>query len=44
MLHTGAAYIFYRTKCEEKALKRKGKADEQKIFRRRHERISRVNL
>lgn len=41
---TEAAYRFYKTKCEEESLKRTGKHVEKKTSRRRHERITRVNI
>lgn len=37
-----AAYRFYKSKCQEESLKRSGKAEEKKVSRRRHERITRV--
>ena len=38
-----AAYRFYKSKCEQESLRRrKGKMEDKKISRRRHERIVRV--
>ena len=38
-----AAYRFYKSKCEEEALRRSGKTESKKISQRRHERIARVS-
>ena len=39
-----AAYRFYKTKCEEDSLKRKGADGAKKTARRHHERIVRVGV
>lgn len=36
-----AAYRFYRSKCEEESIKRRGKAHEKQKQKRKHERLVR---
>ena len=42
MLHADAAYRFYRTKCEEDSIKRRGKAAFLAKQKRKHEHLTRV--
>ena len=39
-----AAYRFYRTRCEEASVGRRGKASQKLKTKRRHERMTRVSL
>lgn len=38
-----AAYRFYRTRCEEASVSRRGKASQKLTTKRRHERLTRVS-
>ena len=41
--HIDAAYRFYKTKCEEDSIKRRGKTAEKQKKKRIHERLTRVS-
>lgn len=40
---TDAAYRFYRSKCEEDSISKRGLAPERQKKKRRHERLARVS-
>ena len=42
--HVDAAYRFYKTKCEEDSIKRRGKTAEKQQRKRARERLTRVFL
>jgi len=42
-LSSEAAYRYYKSKCEEESVKRRGKDSSQNLAKRRHERIARVS-
>ena len=41
--HVDAAYRFYKTKCEEDSIKRRGKTAEKQQRKRARERLTRVS-
>ena len=43
VVHVDAAYRFYKTKCEEDSIKRRGKTAEKQQRKRARERLTRVS-
>ena len=43
LVHVDAAYRFYKTKCEEYSIKRRGKTAEKQQKKRARERLTRVS-
>ena len=44
IIYIAACYTYYKSLCQEEALKRKGTYEQRKTQRRRRERLSRVRL